>query len=165
MGKTDSVSHSIFGRFRTKLAVLVLLPMLPALALALQRNFEKRRSEKARILHEITSVSRLITAKEVALVRNASQLLATLSGLTFLVDATNKGFVSVHFQNLAKLLPDYLNFGLIETNGALFASAIMPPASEPALSFTDRSYFRRAISAASGGSSSKLTQLSLTNGA
>ena len=142
MGKTDSVSHSILGKFRTKLIVLVLLPVLPALALALQRNFDQRRAEKQGILHEITSVSRLIAAKEFAFIKNARQILATLSGLAFLVEQTNQPFCTLNFQNLVKLLPDYLNFGLIESNGTLFAAAVMPSGQAPSLA--DRSYFRRA---------------------
>jgi hypothetical protein len=57
MEGNDSVHHSFFGRFRTKLTLLVLLPVFGALGLAWERNFEHRRAEKERVVHEIKAVS------------------------------------------------------------------------------------------------------------
>jgi signal transduction histidine kinase len=145
MERKDSLIHFLFGKFRTKLMLLVLLPVLGALGLALERNFEHRRTEKAQVVQEIGSISRLIAANNNAYIKNARQILATLSGIDFLVHGTNDAVCNVHFQNLCKLLPDYLNFGLIESNGAVFSSAVIPDGPRPSLG--DRSYFRRAVQA------------------
>jgi signal transduction histidine kinase len=142
MENNARLSRFLFGKFRTKLMLLVLLPVIAALALALQRNFDQRRTEKARVISEIGAISRLISANTQGYVKNARQILATLSGLEFLVQTTDQKNSGVHFQNLVKLLPDYLNFGLIESNGIVFTSAIMP--ATPSLSLADRSYFRRS---------------------
>jgi signal transduction histidine kinase len=133
--------RKFFGSFRTKLMVLVLLPAIPAFALAMQRNFDQRKSEKNQVVHEISAISRLIAANELSYVRNARQILATLSGIDFLVQSTDSSFSAVHFQNLLKLSPDYHNFGLIESNGQVFASGVMPP--DGTRSLADRAYFQR----------------------
>ena len=114
--------------FRAKLMVLVLLTAIPAFALTLQRSLSQRGVEKEQVLHEISAVSRLIAAKEQSFVRNTRQLLATLSGLDFLVHAKDSSFCAVHFENLLKLSPDYLNFGMIESDGTVFAAGVTPAA-------------------------------------
>jgi signal transduction histidine kinase len=143
MGGNESWSRVFFKKFRTKLIVLVFLTLVPAFALVLQRNFDQRRTEKERVVERIRGVSRLLAASQSGYVKNTRQLLSTLSGLDFLVLATNEPFCRVHFQNLLKLAPDYINFGLLETNGAVFSSAIVPEGPMPSLA--DRSYFQRTL--------------------
>lgn len=143
MGQKNAQGYAFARKFRTQLIVLVLLPAIPALVLALQRDFQQRRLEKDRIVQSISAVSRLIAANELAYIKNARQLLTTLAPLSFLVHATNRPFCDVHFQNLVKLSPDFLNFGLIESNGTVFSAAVVPHGIVPSLA--DRSYFRRAI--------------------
>src|SRR5439155_18692372 len=47
-----------------------------------------------------------------------------------------------HVSNLRKLLPDYVNFGLIVTNGMLFCTA---EPTNAALNLSQRPYFRRVL--------------------
>lgn len=135
--------HQFYQSVRGKLLLLVLLALIPAIGLAVHRNLEQRRTAKARGLDTITALSKLIAANEAAYVKNSRQLLATLSEIGFLVRATDRKFCSVHFQNLLKLSPDYLNFGLIDSNGLLFASSVAPPEDRTFLG--DRSYFERTV--------------------
>jgi signal transduction histidine kinase len=135
--------QAYLGSLRTKLMVLVLVPAIPAFALALQRNFQQRQTEKAGIVQDISTISRLIAAHELGYVRNTRQLLATLSGFEFLVGTTNDTFSRLNFENLLKLSPDYCNFGLIETNGAVFASA--GTFASGTTNLADRSYFKRTL--------------------
>src|SRR2546429_473080 len=131
-----------FALFRTRLLQLLLLLAIPALGLVLYGNLEQRRIEKARVREGATAISQLAAANQQNFIANTRQLLATLTQFPFLVLATNRAFCEVHFSNLRKLSPDYLNFGLIETNGILFCSA------EPAkvvVSFADRPYFQRVL--------------------
>src|SRR5438128_10818577 len=132
----------LFASFRTQLMLLVLLVVLPAFGLVLYGNFEQRRTELARVREGAVSRAQLAAANQENFIKNTRQLLATLTQFPFLVLATNRAFCEVHFSNLRKLSPDYLNFGLIETNGILFCSA------EPAkvvVSFADRPYFQRVV--------------------
>src|SRR5688500_5896276 len=135
--------QAYLGSFRTKLMVLVLVPAIPAFALALHRNIQQRQAEKERIVQEISTISRLIAAHELGYVRNARQLLATLSGFDFLVNTTNDAFSRANLENLLKLSPDYCNFGLIETNGVVFAGA--GSLAGGATNLADRSYFKRTL--------------------
>ena len=105
-------------------------------------NLEQRRVEQAAVRQGATDLSQLVAAREEDYVGDARQLLATLSDIKFLVLATNPAPSQEHFANLRKLLPDYLNFGLIETNGILFCSA--DPA-DAKVDLNDRLYFRRVV--------------------
>src|SRR2546423_701140 len=128
--------------FRARLLILFLLAVLPSLALALYMNFDQRRLETARVRDEIIATARLSAANEQNFIAHTRQLLATLTQFTFLTLTTNEPFAHEHLSNLRKLAPDYLNFGLIESNGLLFCS------SEPftnAVNLGDRAYFRRAV--------------------
>src|SRR5205814_38458 len=60
----------------------------------------------------------------------------------FLVRGTNWNVCHTHFANLRILSPDYLDFGLIESNGTMFCSAF---ATRDKLCFADRSYFQRVL--------------------
>ncbi|MGV3773536.1 MAG: sensor histidine kinase [Verrucomicrobiales bacterium] len=133
------------SRFQTKLLALVLLPLLPALGLALYANFHHRNAEKEALIQRIDYTSKLIAANQTMFFKNARQLLKTLERFDFLVSGSDKAFITVHLSNLLKLSPDYLNFGLVETNGTFFAQgAPLPPEGDPSQS--DRSYFQKALS-------------------
>src|ERR1041385_2901115 len=126
--------------FRTRLLLLMLLLAVPALALILYSNLDERRIETAAVRQEAIALSRLAAAREENLINNTRQLLATLSQISFLVLSTNHELCELHFSNLRRLLPDYRNFGLIETNGVLFTTA------DPVrgrVDLGDRVYFQR----------------------
>ena len=103
--------------FRTRLILLVLLVVIPAFGLVLYGHLEQRRIEAVRAREAATAMSQLAAANQENFIKNARELLATLSDIRFLVLATDRPFCQTHFSNLRKILPDYLNFGLIETNG------------------------------------------------
>ncbi|HKS36403.1 MAG TPA: cache domain-containing protein, partial [Verrucomicrobiae bacterium] len=135
-----ALSH--FPKFRTRLIILVLLLVTPAFGLVLYGNLEQRRIEKAKVRQGATALSELAGANQAAFVKNTRQLLATLTQFPFLVLATNRPFCEVHFSNLLKLSPDYLNFGLIEADGTLFCNGVATNVSE---NLNDRSYFQRVL--------------------
>lgn len=137
MAATKSLS-----RFRTKLILLILLAAVPAFGLVIFGYLEQRRIERAGVRDAAIATSRLAAITQKNFVENTRQLLRTLTQFPFLLLATNKTFCEEHFSNLRKLSPDYVNFGLIETNGDLFCS------SEPtnlAINLSDRLYFQRAL--------------------
>src|SRR5690242_1205351 len=132
----------LFARFRAKLIFLVLLLLVPAFLLTLHGNLEERRLQKARARESAVAISQLAAANQEQFIRNTRQLLGTLTEFSFLVLATNAPFCNVHFANLRKLSPDYLNFGLIELDGKAFSSA---SSSNTAIDLSDRSYFQRVL--------------------
>jgi PAS domain S-box-containing protein len=131
-----------FALFRTRLVLLILLLVVPAFGLIVYSYLEQRRIEKERVREGAMGISQLAAAHEENFIKNTRQLLATISEIHFLVLSTNRPFCETHLFNLRKLLPDYLNFGLIETNGILFCAA---EPIESAIYLGDRAYFRRVL--------------------
>src|SRR2546422_4351528 len=133
---------SFFALLCTRLNLLGLLLVIPAFGLVLYGNLEQRRIEKARVREGVAAISQLAAANEENFIKNSRQLLATLAQFPFLVLATNRPFCETHFSNLRLLAPDYLAFGLIETDGTLFCSATVTNGS---VNLADRSFFQRVI--------------------
>jgi len=120
----------------------VLLLVIPAFGLVLYGHLEQRRIEAARVREAATAMSQLAAANQENFIKNSRELLATLSDIRFLVLATDRSFCQTHFSNLRKILPDYVNFGLIEMNGMVFCNA------EPTnrlVNLNDRPYFQRVV--------------------
>jgi len=128
--------------FRTRLLLLLALVLLPEMGLVVYSNLQQRQTEKEAARETAVALSRLAAAYHESYVKNTRQLLATLNELQFFVLSTNRAFCESNFVNLRRLLPDYLNFGLIETNGTLFCSA--EPGKGP-VNLKDRSYFQRVL--------------------
>jgi C4-dicarboxylate-specific signal transduction histidine kinase len=133
---------AFFERFRTRLSLLVLLLVVPAFGLVLYGNLSQRRIQKAAIEDGAKGLAELAAANQSDIIKNAQQLLGTLTQFPFLVLTTNRQFCEFNFGNLLKLSPDYVNFGLIESNGLLFASGVTTNAYAD---FGDRPYFRRVL--------------------
>jgi signal transduction histidine kinase len=140
--KPDCVMTSHFAKFRTRLITLVLLLVIPAFGLVLYGSLEQRRIEKAKVRQGAAAISELAASNQETFIKNSRQLLTTLAQFPFLVLATNRPFCEVHFSNLLKLSPDYLNFGLIEADGTLFCNGVETNVSE---NLSDRSYFQRVL--------------------
>ena len=124
---------------RAKLFILVMMVALPCLALILYGNLEQRRNEKRRVREAAMAVVNLAAAGQQNFVNNTRQTLATLTEFPFLVLTTNREFCSQNLANFRKLSPDYLNFGLLETDGTVFSSA--EPLTET-VNLRDRLYFQ-----------------------
>jgi len=133
---------SYFSLFRTRLVVLLLLAVLPAFGLVLYENFEQRGLETERVREGAIAISRLAAANQENFIKNSRQLLATLTQFPFLLLGTNRAYCEGHLANLRKLTPDYLNFGLVETNGYVFCSSTP---FDGTVNVSDRPYFRQAL--------------------
>ncbi len=73
------------GLFRSRLVLMMLLVLMPALGLALYSNLEQRRIEKAKVREGATAISGQAAAREENFFKNARQVLATLTQFPFLV--------------------------------------------------------------------------------
>lgn len=110
-------------RFRFHLALLLLLAILPALGMAIYTGFEQRRTGIAHAREQAVLLARLAAVKEERLLDNTRQVLAALAALPA-INNTNRTFWNGNFRNMLRLQPQYLNFGLLEADGTLFASAL-----------------------------------------
>lgn len=131
-----------FEGFHGGLRLLVFLLVVPAFGLVLYSNLVQRHVQMEGVRQGAKSLAELAASNESDVIKNARQLLGTLTQFPFLVLNSNRPVCEAHFSNLLKLSPDYLNFGLIEHNGQLFCSGIT---SNLSIDLSDRSYFQGTI--------------------
>jgi signal transduction histidine kinase/ActR/RegA family two-component response regulator len=117
------VPQAFFGSFGCRLYIFLLLVVIPALVITLHEDFNEQRLEKARLRDEALALSGLAAANQESLVVNTRQVLATLGRFPLLLSSSNRSFCETQLSDLRNALPDYSNFGLVETNGELFCSA------------------------------------------
>ena len=125
---------------RTRLLLLVLLAVIPALGLALYTNLEERQLRKALVYEHAMRLSRLVSADYERLIEDARQLLVTLARLPAVRDL-NRAACNALFADLLAQHSSYANLGVIDADGNIFCSAV--PTDEVYLG--DRVYFRRAF--------------------
>src|SRR5437870_4287715 len=129
-----------FSKLRVRLLVLVLLAILPALGLVLYTAFEQRRAAMHEALVSAQRVVSFAAALQKQHVEASRQLLSTLVQLSE-VRPDRAAEAETLFQNLLKVHAVYANIGAIDTNGYVYASAVL---SAHRLYVGDSSYFRSA---------------------
>ena len=112
-----------FARVRVQLAILLSLIFIPAMILTIRASLNQQRIEKDRVRQEAVALAKLCVAKYQTFSETARQLLLSVSQARFLVLASDSAVSRIHFANLCKLMPEYIDFGLVEANGTLFASS------------------------------------------
>lgn len=132
----------LLSRFRIQLLILVLLAFVPALILAIHNNLNERRTRLESIRDNAIGAASLAAARQEKFIENADHLLATLSHFSFLVSNHDRAFTQAHLANLRLLSPEYLDFGLIETNGKLFCSTVV---TNRVMDLSNWSCFARAV--------------------
>ena len=110
--------------FRTRLILLVLLVFIPSILLVFLANIQRQRAEREKVKTEAVLAAKLAAASQQYYLRQARQLLATMTQFDFLVLATNQPYAERGMANLKLLSPDFTDFGLIETNGAVFCHTL-----------------------------------------
>ncbi|RYD62784.1 MAG: hypothetical protein EOP83_13710, partial [Verrucomicrobiaceae bacterium] len=138
---THSEPRSRLFSLRTRLVLLVLLGVLPALVLTLYTAAEQRKRAAADVQQDALRVARLASAGQERLIEGARQLLVMMARLPE-VRGENSEAASSLLADIQRQYPIYLNFGVIERDGNPFASALPLP---PGLNLSDRGYFQRAI--------------------
>jgi serine phosphatase RsbU (regulator of sigma subunit) len=130
-----------FASLRSRLIVLVLLAVLPALGLILFTASEERRAAAAEVQDDALRIARLASSAQERLIEGARQLLIMMAHLPAVSeDDPNEAtrlLTSVH-----KEYPLYTILSVHELNGRIFAGSLPTP---PGLDVTDRAYFRRAL--------------------
>ena len=126
---------------RTRLLLLVLLAVIPALGLTLYTNLEERQLRKAQVQEEAMRLSRLVSADHERLIEEARRLLVNLARLPAVRDR-NPAACNALFADLLAQRSSYANLGVIDTDGNVFCSAFPMTGQVYA---GDRVYFRRAL--------------------
>jgi PAS domain S-box-containing protein len=106
---------------RPRLLLLVLLPVIPALLLAVYTSLEQRRFGTFKVEKDAIRVVQAAVADQAALVEAGRQQLAALSRFPQGRGTNIAGFDSF-FKTLLNIYTNYTDFGLVETNGTLVSS-------------------------------------------
>jgi signal transduction histidine kinase len=126
---------------RTRLLLLVLLAVIPALGLTLYTNLEERQLRKALVYEHAMRLSRLVSADHERLIEDTRRLLTTLAHLPAVRDR-NSAACSTLFADLLSRHSSYANLAVAGADGNVFCSALPMTGQVYA---GDRLYFRRAL--------------------
>jgi len=132
---------SYLQKLDARLFLLVLLPLLPAVALVFFTNLEQRDLGTKAVKQDAVQTAELAAAKQEAVIEGIRQLQASLADLPQ-YRGTNRLLYSSHFLNVKRLYPYYLNYGLLETNGSVFASAV---AYSSAINLSEQRFFQEVM--------------------
>lgn len=105
---------------RGRLLWLVLLPAIPALLLAIYTNFKERQRGRTRVAQDAIRLAQLAAVNYSGMLEATRQHLAALAGFEE-ARKTNLAVFDSFFEGMRKAYPDYVDLGLIETNGDLVA--------------------------------------------
>jgi serine phosphatase RsbU (regulator of sigma subunit) len=133
--------RGFISSLRFRLLVLVLLGGLPALGVILYTAAEQRRKAAEDIQQNALRVARLASAGQERMIEGARQVLMIMSHLPE-VRGDDPQAATRLLANLLQQYPVYMNFGVIELDGQVFASGLAMPKD---LNLADRTYFKRAI--------------------
>jgi|GEM_PF-665064 len=126
---------------RSRLIILVLSALLPALGLMLYFTSAHRQIERAEVGREAQMLARMAEANHLGLVEGARQLLVTLAHLPE-VSRLDGEACSRLFARLLEHSPAYLDIGATDARGLAFASAVPRPRQRD---LSERPYFKRAL--------------------
>src|SRR5262245_58489656 len=132
----------LFGTsLRTRLLLLVLLAVIPALGLTLYTNLEERQLRKAQVQEQAMRLSRIVSADHERLIEDARRLLLNLARLPAVRDR-NRASCNALFADLLTRHSSYANLGVATADGNTFCSAL--PMTGPVYA-GDRAFFQRAL--------------------
>jgi signal transduction histidine kinase len=126
---------------RTRLLLLVLLAVIPALGLTLYTNLEERQLRKAQVQEQAMRLARLVSADHERLIEEARRLLVNLARLPAVRDR-DPAACNALFADLLTQHSSYANLAAIDADGNVFCSALPMTGQVYA---GDRVYFRRAL--------------------
>jgi len=126
---------------RARLFLLVLLPVIPALLLALFTNVEERRLGASTVEKDAMRIVQLAAASQLGVIEATRQHLVGLSRLPQ-ARGNDLAAFDTFFAGMLKIYADYNDFGLIETNGNLVSSSF---GRNGQTNHADRAHFQRAL--------------------
>ena len=130
-----------FSQIRTRLLLVVVLAVIPALVLTLYVGIKQKRQAAEQANREFLNVTKMVASEQERVLNGAKQLLGVLVHLPE-VRSLEPVLCDPLLASLLKSNPLYANFGVVDRNGMLLCSAL--PFSHP-INDTDRMWFRRAV--------------------
>lgn len=139
------MKQSPFSSLRSRLFVLVLVAVIPALGLILVTAAEQRQLAEADVKANALRLARLVAADQERLADEAWQLLTTLSHLPDLRLSNSNQSSDTCNQLLAELMkqyPQYVNIGVANPAGEVRCSAF---GDQPSENLASQDFFQRAL--------------------
>ncbi len=130
-----------FSQLRTRLVLLVLLAVIPALILTLSTGVAQKRRAANEANREFLNVMKLTAAEQERIIDGARQLLGVLVHVPE-VRSLEPTLCDPLLAGLLKQNPVYANFGITDRNGMILCSGL--PMGKP-ISVVDRLWFKRAV--------------------
>ena len=130
-----------FASIRARLAMLVVLAVLPAFALLVYQAWEEHKQEADAALEKALLVTRLVSSQQDHLVAGARQLLVVLAQLPQ-VRQEDAATCSLLLAEMLNRYKQYTNLGATAPDGEVFCSAI---ASRGAERLSDRPWFQQVM--------------------
>ncbi|MBI4642301.1 MAG: HAMP domain-containing protein [Deltaproteobacteria bacterium] len=133
--------RGFFSTLRFRIILIVFLSLLPLLGMILYVNFQQRREAVAEMEENLHQLSRNVSMFQKRVERDAHQLLAALSRFPE-VRRRDPAASSALFAFLLQKHPQYLNLGIADLQGNIFASGLPLPGP---VNCSDRSWFQKAL--------------------
>ena len=130
-----------FFNLRTRLILLVLLALLPALGIMLYTAAETRQREAEQIEAEALTLAQVISADQESLIVGARQLLIALSQIRD-VQSGDPALCRSRLVELLKLYPNYTGFGVAQLDGEVLCSTA--PSAQP-INAAEQAWFQRSV--------------------
>lgn len=130
-----------FASLRSRLLLLVLLAVLPALGVIVFRGVQQRRAAIRNSRAEVAVLARLAAAGQEQLIEAAHQVCISLSRLPE-VRRYDAAACSSFFAELVDLYPSYGNIRAVKPDGTMFASAVALPGP---VNVSDRPWFQATL--------------------
>src|ERR1051325_398754 len=127
---------------RTRLILLVLLPVIPGLVLAFYANREQRRFGAYRVERDAMKVVQAAAAGQVSLIEATREHLAALARLPQ-ARGTNFASFDTFFATFKSYYTNYDDFGVIERDGLLIGSSFGH--TNGPTNLADRVHFQRVL--------------------
>lgn len=140
MPKFPSIQFFL-SSLRTRLILLVLLAVLPALGITFYTTDRHRRLAASDVTEAALRITRLAAADEEQLIQSTHQILITLAQLPQ-VHSNNSRTCNTFFANLRRKYALYTIFGVIDTKGYASCSS---PSLMRRVYLGDRPYFKKAL--------------------
>lgn len=131
-----------FTSLRSRLLLLVLLAVIPALGLICYTNVELRRLAAADVQAQALRLVRMAANDQEDSIKDTHQLLFALAQLPQVNDADATA-CSSFFASLLHQYPQYVLLGVVDPDGDLFCSAL--PADNRPVNLADHDYFQRSL--------------------
>ena len=138
---TTQMRPNFFGSLRTRLILLILVAVVPAMAVMLYTAWEQRQLDATRIREKVAHLTKLEAREERQILEGGQQILEAMAHF-LQSSAGDPVSCASFFTSLLEHYQRYANLGAVKPDGQVFCSAV--PLSGPT-DASDRIWFQRAL--------------------